>query len=142
MARAARRPTMFATADAASELAEGWTDEILRCRSRIYNHQFLDYVAQLNQLYNYIYIVLRCDSCGTKKHYEISTSPGSRGMRLGPAWYTYPPGYQSRVGRIVGDAQDAVRAVALERLVPRAKMTKKQANEANPRHLRLVEEES
>ena len=137
MAKPAKKDPRWSTANEAADQAKSWSDGVLQCRSGIISHKFDPYVAQFNPKLKYTYVVLRCKSCGTKKHMEINV----HGQRIGQSWYTYEHGYQSTTGRIVGEAQDAVRAVALSKLFRPARMTAKEASKDRPRPstLRLLQ---
>lgn len=116
----------YCSVEDAIELANNWSDEFLRCRSGTYNHEFRHYVATLNKRGGYIYKIVRCQVCDTKKHFLERTRDGSI---VGTPYYQYPPGYQSNKGRILGDAKNAVRKAATERLIPIEVLSSKDARQ-------------
>lgn len=94
-----------------------WSDGVLSCR--MYGHRWEPYRATINKRHGFIYVERICKQCWidkdcppTIKHEEMSL----RG-RVYSSWYSYAAGYLTDgMGRIIGDARDALRLGAVSRI--------------------------
>lgn len=98
----------WATRAEVDQEAKGWTLAFLQCRT--FRHPWQPSQARYSKRYRYYRQDLHCPRCGTIKHQEMSLTG-----KVLASWYTYPEGYLSGVGRIAGDAMDALRLAALKR---------------------------
>ena len=99
----------WATPADASAAAQNWATEVLECRT--WGHNWRITASVFVARYRYYAITWACPRCHTQRHQELN----KRGTVLA-SWYIYPDGYLSDVGRIAGDARDALRVAVLNRM--------------------------
>lgn len=105
-----RRPPKFADADEVRRVAVEWAAEFLECRDTGHHWQPED-VTYFRAAGGYYRVVHVCARCGMRRLREIS----ERGHVYASS-YDYPAGYVAvGLGRIAGEAKDAVRLAAITR---------------------------
>lgn len=102
-------PKTWATRAEAAAAARRWDTQQLECRTN--NHAWAFTSLTSNETLGFFHEVSTCSRCGTVKHKEMST----RGAVFS-SWYAHPEGYLSEgIGRIAGDARDALRIELVNR---------------------------
>jgi len=101
----------YASPKEAVEQSGEWTNDQLVCR--IKGHRFtVPITAEYYARHRYYFIQLGCEGgCGVEQLQEMN-------VRGHVYWKSmrYPGNYQSRSGRVVGDAKDALRVELIERV--------------------------
>lgn len=98
----------YADREAVEEFAAGLKDRFLLCRD--IGHNWKPWVARFDEEHNSFERAHRCVNCRSERWQSV----GLRGSILGTQ-YKYPEGYQSELGRIVGEGRDALRVESLTR---------------------------
>jgi hypothetical protein len=110
MASASRRePPRFAEPGDIEHAAEQWSESVLECRDT--GHHWERARASHIRRLHYYTVIHICSRCGMFRTREMSESG-----HVYANSYTYPDGYLLKgLGRIAGEAKDAIRALALTR---------------------------
>lgn len=105
-----RQQPAWASPEAVQREARNWTDDQLECRT--YGHRWNPSRAVHYRRFRYFRVVQLCGRCTAERVMELS----ERGTVLA-SWYQYPDGYLSHgLGRIAGDARDALRLATITRV--------------------------
>lgn len=101
----------YASIEDVDELAQGWSDDTLVCRS--FGHSPDPLTFAYNEEEEYWLVVLRCRRCGFRRNQEVSAKTGNVFGR----WPNYPPGYLAKKkGRVLGPAKDYQRLITIMRV--------------------------
>lgn len=94
----------------ARQLARGWSDEVLECRTLSHNWQ--PYRAVQNKRYKFYYIEHICARCKTVRWQEINFNGQvyAHGYRYAEGYLTAPG-----TGRLTGEARDILRLETVTR---------------------------
>lgn len=120
--RVGERNYRVATPDEVLEQAEEWSPQQITCRIR--RHRFAVPIDAIEVTrYKYIWVRLGCvGECGVELHQEVSTKTGK--VLWSKPYYGNAPGYLSKNGRVLGEAQDALRLVQIRQSVRPSKTQK------------------
>jgi hypothetical protein len=103
------RPKVASVAEVQA-LASEWTEGMLECRA--YGHQWRPSRVVYNKVDRFYAIYQVCPRCGCERYQEMTTIG-----RVVASFIQYAPGYLAHgVGRIQGEAKDAVRVAAVVRV--------------------------
>jgi hypothetical protein len=101
----------YADRETVEEYIDGLKSTFLYCREL--GHNWRPYTAQVSETADHYDRVLRCTRCRTERWQLIS-----RRGAIVSSHYHYVEGYQSKgLGRIVGEARDALRVASITREV-------------------------
>lgn len=121
-----RRPPKYADVDDVRAAAVEWAVDHLECRDTGHHWQPED-VAHIRSQ-RFYRIQHRCARCDTRRLREMSETG-----HVYAQTYDYAPGYQAKgLGRIVGEAKDAVRLAAVTR-GPVTEIKRRTGDEVEPR---------
>ena len=109
MARPKRQPPSYAEPADIERVADQWTDQQLECRDLGHHWEPQDvvHVSRL-RFYRITHVCQRCDMLRIREMSEYG--------HVYAQTYRYPDGYLAEgIGRIAGDAKDAVRLASVRR---------------------------